>query len=162
MKNKYNSFIIFVITLFIFTFSSSSSVFSETGFAVIANSKVQADNISFEELRKIFTGEKQFWSQGQQRITIIMPPLDSPEGKAILKEIYDKSEAQYRKYWIAKVFRAEIPVAPNVVKSSKTALKIVKAVEGSISIINATDLPNDVKVLSVNNLKAGQGGYPLH
>ncbi len=163
MKNKFNSSILFVITLLIFIFSSNSSVLSEVdkGYAVIVNSKVQSDGVSFEELRKILTGEKQFWSGGQ-RITIILPPLDSPEGKTVLKEVYDKSEAQYRRYWIAKVFRAEIPTAPNVVKSTKTALKIVKSVEGSISIINTSDLTNDVKVLAINNLKPGQGGYPLH
>jgi len=133
---------------------------SPVSLVVVANPGVPVDNLSLGELRRIFMSDRQFWSQGL-RVTVLVPPPASREGQVLLKKVYEKTESQYRHYWIAKVFRAEVAAAPKTVASDELALALVREIEGAISVVDATKIPRGVKSLKVDGKSAADADYPL-
>jgi hypothetical protein len=128
--------------------------------AVIANAGIPIDTLTLAELRKVFLGDRQFWS-GDLRVTLLVPRPGSPEREALLLRVYEKSEAQYRHYWIAKVFRTEVTTAPKVVSSDRMAADLVRQIDGAVAVVSAANVPPGVKVLKINDRAADDPDYPL-
>lgn len=128
--------------------------------AVIVHGEVPADDLSLAELRKIFLGDRQFW-EGQLRVVVLVPPARSSERASLLEKVYEKTETQYRHYWIAKVFREEAQSAPKRVASARAAADLVRQIPGAISVIDAARVPPGVKVLRVSGKSPSDDGYPL-
>src|SRR5215831_2224351 len=74
--------------------------------AIVVRPDVPVENLSFAELRKLLLGDRQFWTSNL-RVTLLVRAPGAHEREVVLKTIYQMSEAQFRQYWIAKVFRAE-------------------------------------------------------
>ena len=72
-------------------------------------------------------------------VTLIVRAAVSEERSIILDRIYDMSEAQFRRYWIAKVFRAEATEEPRIVLSNGEILELVGVIPGAVSIVAAAD-----------------------
>ena len=127
--------------------------------AVIVHPDVPVNDVSVEELRRIFLGDRQFWNQ-DLRITPLVPAQGSPT-RAVLLNLSQKTEAQYRHHWIAKVFRAEAMSQPKVVTSPAMLGDLVSGIAGAISLVEAKDVPRSVKVLTVSGKRPEETGYPL-
>lgn len=80
----------------------------------------------------------------------------------VLRSIYQMSEAQFRQYWIAKVFRAEAQSGPRIVYSNDMATELASSIPGAVAFVDASQIPKGLKVLKINGLLPGQKGYPLH
>ena len=128
--------------------------------AVVVNPDVKVENLSFTELRKILLGNRQFWPSGQPVTLIVRAPVAS-ERTFLLRKVYDMSEAQYRQYWIAKVFRAEATAGPRVVVSNVESVELVSVLSGAIVLMDASDVPAGLKVLQVDGLLPGSKNYAL-
>jgi hypothetical protein len=128
--------------------------------AVIAHGGVPVDDLSLAELRKIFLGDRQFW-EGDLRVVVLVPPTGSSERAVLLGKVYEKTESQYRHYWIAKVFREEAQSAPKRVVSMRVAADLVRQIPGAISVADASKVPPGVKVLRIDGKSAADEGYPL-
>ena len=83
------------------------------------------------------------------------------EREFVLERIYQMTENQFRKYWIAKMFRAEVPSGPRIVFSNNMAVELVTAIPGSITFMSASEIADTVKVVRVDGLLPGDDGYPL-
>jgi hypothetical protein len=129
--------------------------------AVVANKDVPVDNLSFIELRKILLGDRQFWSSNV-RVTLLIHAPIARERDVVLKNILEMSEAQFRQYWIGKVFRAESSVAPKTVDTNERAAALLINIPGAVAFMDADLVPRDAKVLKVDGLLPGQKGYALH
>ena len=57
--------------------------------------------MSFTELRRVFLGDRQFWSSGL-RISVLLHAPAARERDVLLKTVYEMSEAQLRQHWIGK------------------------------------------------------------
>jgi phosphate transport system substrate-binding protein len=128
--------------------------------AIVVHKDLPVDNLSLEELRSIFLADRQFWGD-RTRITLLVRAPESDERSFVLERIYQMSEAQFRQYWIAKMFRAEVPRGPKIVLSTGMALDLVVAIPGSISFTRADAVTDDVKVIRVDGLLPGDEGYAL-
>ena len=128
--------------------------------AIVVHKDTQVDNLSLEELRSIFLADQQFWSDRQRIILLVRAP-QSDERDFVLNRIYQMSEAQFRQYWIAKMFRAEVPRGPKIVFSTDMTLDLVVAIPGSISFIRADQVSENVKVVRINGALPSESGYPL-
>jgi hypothetical protein len=128
--------------------------------AVVVNPDVKVENVSFTELRKILLGNRQFWPSGQPVTLIVRAPV-AAERTFLLQRVYDMSEAQYRQYWIAKVFRAEATSGPKVVVSNVESVELVSVLSGAIALMDASDVPAGLKVLQVDGLLPGSRNYAL-
>ncbi len=128
--------------------------------AIVVHKGTQVDGLSLEELRSIFLADQQFWSDRQRIILLVRAP-QSDERDFVLNRIYQMSEAQFRQYWIAKMFRAEVPRGPKIVFSTDMTLDLVVAIPGSISFIRADQVTDGVKVVRINGALPSESGYPL-
>jgi hypothetical protein len=129
--------------------------------AVVVSREVPLDNISFVELRKLLLGDRQFWSSNIRVTLLIRAPM-AHERDVVLKNILQMSEAQFRQYWIGKVFRAESSSAPKTVYTNEMAAGLINAIPGSMAFIESTQVPKDMKVLRIDGLQPGDKGYPLN
>jgi ABC-type phosphate transport system substrate-binding protein len=130
------------------------------GVAIIARSDLPIENLSFAELRRVMLGDRQFWSSNL-KVTLLVRAPGSREREVVLKTIYEMSEAQFRQYWIAKVFRAEAASAPRIVYSNEMATELVGQIPGAVAFVDASHVPAGLKVVKINGLLPGQPGYPL-
>ncbi len=83
------------------------------------------------------------------------------ERDVILKTVYKMSEAQYRQYWIGKVFRAETAAGPKIVYSNEMAAELVVNIPGSLAFVDASQIPKGAKVLKIDGHLPGDKNYPL-
>ena len=83
------------------------------------------------------------------------------EREVVLKTIYQMSEAQFRQYWIAKVFRAEAASGPRIVYSNEMAAELASSIPGAVAFVDATQVPKGLKVVKINGSLPGEKGYPL-
>jgi hypothetical protein len=137
---------------------ASPAVASAESLAVVVSPDVEVDELSFTDFRKIMLGDRQFWKSGK-RITLIVRGPDSPERELLLKRVYKMNEAQFRRYWIAKVFRAEVPSQPRIVISNDEAVDLIGVMEGGITVVNVADVPEGLKVLKIGGKSPGEAGY---
>ena len=133
---------------------------ASTSVAIVVHRDTQVDDLSLEDLRSIFLADQQFWSDRQRIILLVRAP-ESDERDFVLNRIYQMSEAQFRQYWIAKMFRAEVPRGPKIVFSTDMTLDLVVAIPGSISFIRSDQVTDDVKVVRINGALPSESGYPL-
>ena len=128
--------------------------------AIVVHKDAPVEDLSMEKLRSIFLADQQFWDD-RTRISLLVRAPTSEERTFVLDRIYQMSEAQFRQYWIAKMFRAEIPRGPKIVFSTDMTLELVVAVPGSISFIRASEVTDDVKVVRIDGKVPSDEGYPL-
>ena len=129
--------------------------------AIVVRPDVPVDNLSFADLRRVLLGDRQFWSSNL-RVTLLVRAPGAREREVVLKTIYQMSEAQFRQYWIAKVFRAEAASGPRIVYSNEMAAELALAIPGAVAFVEASQTPKGLKVLKINGLLPGEKGYPLH
>lgn len=139
---------------------SMSARAQDAPIAIVVHKDAPVENLSMEKLRSIFLADQQFWDD-RTRISLLVRAPTSEERTFVLDRIYQMSEAQFRQYWIAKMFRAEIPRGPKIVFSTDMTLELVVAVPGSISFILASAVTDDVKVVRIDGKVPSDEGYPL-
>ncbi len=128
--------------------------------AVVVNPDTPVNNLSLAEVRKIFLGDRQYWTANIPVVLLMRAPV-ARERDVVLKTIYQMSESRFKQYWIAKIFRAESASAPKVVYSNDMANELVTAIPGAIAFIDSRDVKPGTKVVRVDGLLPGDAGYPL-
>lgn len=131
-----------------------------TPIAIVVHQDTDVDNLSLQDLRNIFLANQQFWPDRTRIILLVRAPK-SEERDFVLNRIYQMDEAQFRQYWIAKMFRAEVPRGPKIVFSNDMAIDLVVAIPGSISFIAADQVSDAVRVVRVDGKLPSDDGYPL-
>jgi ABC-type phosphate transport system substrate-binding protein len=142
-------------------FSERAASAAAADIAVVVNPELPIDNLSFVELRKIVLGDRQFWSSNL-RVTLLMRAPAARERDVVLKNVVQMTEAQFRQYWIGKVFRAESSAAPKSVYSNEMSFSLLNSIPGSLAFIEASQVPKALKVVRIGGLLPGEKGYPLN
>jgi len=128
--------------------------------AVVVHPDTPISNLSLSDVRKVFLGDRQYWSTNIPVVLLIRAPV-ARERDVVLKIIYQMSESQFKQYWIAKIFRAEAATAPKLVYSNDMANQLVTAIPGAIAFIDSKDVKPGSKVIRVDGRLPGEAGYPL-
>ncbi len=142
------------------TSALAQEVVRSSPIAIVVHKDTDVENLSLAELRNIFLANQQFWSN-RKRIVLLVRAPKSEERDFVLNTIYQMDEAQFRQYWIAKMFRAEVPRGPKIVFSTDMMLELVIAIPGSISFVSADEVKDDVRVIRVDGKLPSDPGYPL-
>ena len=129
--------------------------------AVIVHPGVPEENLDMKQVRRLLMGERQFWTSGL-RVTLLVRAPVAHERAVLLKKVYKMSEAQFRQFWIGKVFRAETSAGPKIVYSNQMAAQLVQAIPGSLTFVDASAVPPGARVLKIDGKLPGDPGYPLH
>ncbi|MGH9487574.1 MAG: hypothetical protein ACRD04_08280 [Terriglobales bacterium] len=128
--------------------------------AILVNPATPVSNLTLVQLREIMLGNRQFWSNRQPIVLLVRAPV-APERTAVLQIIYRMSEAEFRQYWIAKIFRDEAATAPKIVYSANMTNELVVAIPGAIGFLEADQVRPGPKVLTIDGKRPGEKGYPL-
>jgi phosphate transport system substrate-binding protein len=128
--------------------------------AVVVHPGTPISNLSLDEVRKVFLGDRQYWSAKLPVVVLVRAPV-ARERDVVLNVIYQMTEVQFRRYWIAKIFRAEAASAPKIVYSNDMANELVAAIPGAIAFMVHQDVRPGVKVVRVDGHLPGEPGYAL-
>ena len=139
---------------------SAESSIAESGLAIVVHKDTEVESLSLSELRNIFRANQLFWPN-RSRIVLLVRAAQSDERDYVLANIYEMDEEAFRRYWIAKMFRAEVPRGPKVVFSTGMTLDLVVAIPNSISFMRADNVTDDVKVVRIDGKLPGEDGYAL-
>src|ERR1700733_5958279 len=83
---------------------------------VVINKSNSLAQLSLDDARKIFMGDKTVWPNGKH-ITVMMLAPGQPERAAIVREIYKMNEADYDRYFLEAAFTGRVPAPPKEVRS---------------------------------------------
>lgn len=128
--------------------------------AIVVHPETNVDDLTFAELRSIFRGERQFWDDGR-RVTLLMRAPAAAERELVLERIYQMDEAQFREYWIGKMFRAEVAAGPKLVYSSDMARDLVTVIPGAITFVPVSEVSSETRVVRIDGLLPSDPGYAL-
>ena len=131
-----------------------------TDIAVVVHPDTPVSDLSLSEVRKVLLGERQYWSAKLPVVLLIRAPV-ARERDVVLKVLYQMSEAQFKQYWVAKIFRAEAASPPKIVYSNDMQYELVTAIPGAIAFVEARAVRPGVKVLRVDGHQPGDKSYAL-
>ena len=129
--------------------------------AVVVGPDTPVDNLSFADVRKVFMGDRQYWNSNL-RVTLLIRAPVARERDVVLKIIYGMGEAQFRQYWISKIFRLETSSGPKIVYSTDMAAELVTAIPGAVAFMDSAIVPKSLKIVKIDGRSPGDKGYRLH
>ena len=141
-------------------YASTAQTVRGTDIAVVVHPDTPVTDLSLAEVRKVLLGERQYWTSKLPVVLLIRAPV-ARERDVVLRVIYQMSEAQFKQYWVAKIFRAEVASPPKIVYSNDVQLELVSAIPGAIAFVDARNVRPGLKVLRVDGHLPGEQGYPL-
>jgi hypothetical protein len=134
---------------------------ADRSYAVIVSPSVEIDELSVDELRRIFTFKRTHWKSGKA-ITLLLPGVSLPARRFILDKLYGMSDDELRRFILQRIFQAEIDFAPKVVEVERDAVAFTASGRSVVAIVSS-NMPGleRVKVVRINNRMPGDLGYPL-
>ena len=132
----------------------------EITLAVVVHAKNPIKTVSFAELRAYLKVERQFWPN-KKRCQVFLPSRKSDAYEILLEKVYRMSHRKLQKFWVRRLFSGQIPAKPSFVPSSRAAGKQVLKSLGAISVVDARNVPEGVRVLLIDGKKPGDAGYSL-
>ncbi len=129
--------------------------------AVVVGPDTPVVNLSFTDVRKLFMGDRQYWNSNL-RVTLLIRAPVARERDVVLKMIYGMTEAQFRQYWISKIFRLETSSGPKIVYSTEMAAELVTAIPGAVAFMDSAIVPKSLKTVKIDGRSPGEKGYRLH
>jgi hypothetical protein len=149
------------VLLGVLLLSGTAASAAKIPIAVIVHGQVPVNGLSLPELRQIFRGQRQFWSNDLM-ITLLTPPRGTPEREVLLRKIYEqRSELQYQQYWINRLFSDGSSITPKDTGSHEMSASLARVIPGAIALVPANKIPRGVKVLRIDGKQPGESGYPL-
>ncbi len=127
--------------------------------AIVVNKENPIDEISLKDLTAIFEMKRQKWT-GSEQIYLVLLKSGQAENDVVLDKIYQRSDAAMIKFWKRMQFNG-LGKIPKKWSSSADAKIVVSKVQQSIGYIDAAEVDDSVKVLSVDGLMPGDDGYLL-
>src|SRR3989454_12646096 len=128
--------------------------------AVVVHPDSPIDDLSLAEVRRVLLGDRQYWNSKLPVVLLIRAPV-ARERDVVLRVIYQMTEAQFKQYWVAKIFRAEAAAPPRIVYSNDMQFELLTALPGSIAFVDSRNMRAGVKVLRVDGHLPGEKDYPL-
>jgi hypothetical protein len=140
--------------------ASAALTAADTPFAVVVSPETPIDNLTTADLRKLFLGDRQFWTQNLRVSLLVRAPV-ARERAVVVWTICKMTEAQFNQHWIGKVMRADCTGTPRQLTSNAAAITLVRSLPGAIAIINAAQVPEGLKVVAIDGKLPNQDGYKL-
>jgi ABC-type phosphate transport system substrate-binding protein len=146
--------------------SAAASPFADQGnptepLVIVVNRSNPVNELSFDELRRIFLGTRSHWPNGR-RITLVMREPGEPERKTVLRDVCGMNEDQFKNHFVHGLFTGEILVSPKILASPVGVRKFIFNVPGAIGYLRVSDVDDSVKVVRIDELLPDDKGYKLH
>ncbi len=131
----------------------------EQSLAIVVNQSNPVEDLTQDELRKIFLGERSHWPNGHRITLVMMEP--GPERKAVLHQIYRMSESDFSHHFLSGIFTGQVFVSPKTLATPFGVRRFVFNVPGAIGYVRASDADNSVKVVRIDGHLPGDKEYKL-
>ncbi len=128
--------------------------------AVIVNRTNPVADLSFDEWRQVFLGERTRWPNGR-RVHLVMSPTARPEREAVLRIVYEMREQDFHAHFLRAKFTGEVLEEPRMLDTPTRVINFVFLQPGAIGYVRAGEVGPSVKVISVDGLRPGEAGYKL-
>jgi phosphate transport system substrate-binding protein len=143
----------------------AASAFADQGnptepLAIVVNRSNPVTELSFEEVRRIFLGNRSHWPNGR-RITLVMREPGEPERKTVLRDVCGMNEDQFKNHFVHGLFTGEILVSPKILASPVGVRKFIFNVPGAIGYLRVGDVDDSVKVVRIDELLPDDKSYKL-
>lgn len=112
---------------------------------VVANKSVKASEVSGDEIRDVFSGDKSSFKDGSHVVPVTLK--SGPAHEAFLKKFLGKSDSAFRAAWRSLVFTGQ-GTMPKTFDTETALLEYVAATPGAVGYV-AKDPGDAVKKLSV-------------
>lgn len=129
-------------------------------FCVVVSQKNAVTDLSFEDTRRIFLGNKTRWPDGRH-IIIVLPPQQSAARRFLGQRIVELSDIDFSQRWVGLVFRGEAARAPITARSEQDLRQLIGRSAYGIGLIDCQDLDDSLRVVSIDGKPAGAPGYAL-
>tara|TARA_R110001583_G_scaffold90306_1_gene232151 strand:+ start:1683 stop:2177 length:495 start_codon:yes stop_codon:yes gene_type:complete len=156
---KFLSICLFMAPFLVVTTSKAQESKKHDPLAIVVNASSTLDGLSKSEVSRIFRSEQQFWPDNKRIILLIRAPISTTRS-LVLEQIYSMNEQQFRKYWIQKMFKAEVASGPKVVYTSDMAIDLINVIPGAIAFVPFSEIKPGVKVLMIDGKLPSEDGYP--
>lgn len=123
--------------------------------AVVVNSENPLKDISLEDLRKIYTGEKKTWENGSP-VVPVMGPEGSTENRTFLSTVCSTDEKGLKTLWTS--LKA---APPSMIEKNEWILRFVFTNPGAIAFYPSDASMQQVKVIRVEGKEPTDPAYPV-
>jgi ABC-type phosphate transport system substrate-binding protein len=130
---------------------------------VIVNAANPVDNLTLNELKKLWLSDKGHWDSGKA-VAPVMLPAGAPERAAFLKIVCGMNDTEFSKYFLQAAFTGKSATPPKEVGSAASVKSSVGGSPGAIGFIKVSEYsPGDasVKAVKVEGLAADDPAYKL-
>ena len=127
---------------------------------IVVNRSNPVDNLSSNELRRIFLGEQSHWSNGR-RVTVVMLEPGKQERQAVLTQVCQMDDKEFNKHFSEGLSNGQILAAPKTLSTSTEVLRFVSNVPGAIGYLRVTEADDSVKVVHVDSRLPGDKDYGI-
>jgi ABC-type phosphate transport system substrate-binding protein len=132
---------------------------------VIVNSGNPVDNLTMNELKKLFLSDRSRWDTGKS-VAPVMVTAGAPERAAFLKTVCGMNDADFSKYFLQAAFTGKNATPPKEVGSSQSVKATVASSPGAIGFVKAADFHGDgsdggLKAVKIDGLAASDAGYKI-
>ncbi len=126
---------------------------------VIVASTSKLTNISLEDLRHTFTGDRSVDTNGSKVIPLNQPPR-TPDRAGFDRAVLELSPDEVARFWIDRKIRGGNR-PPRAVADTALLRTLVEKLPGAISYVQAKDVSPQVRVVTVNGKLPQHPAYPL-
>jgi len=127
--------------------------------AVVVNESNPGSMIIMTQLRKVFNGEKRYWTGGVVVKVIVRAP--GTHERLVLLKLLGMSESEYKQYWSSQVLRGEAQAEPLTLPSVGMQKEAMTIFPGAIALTDFKDVKPTMKVVKVDGRMPGEAGYSL-
>jgi hypothetical protein len=147
---RYDQFVKYFFTGMVLTCCALSAAAQDNLVAIGNQTGVPAD-LKMSELKAVFRGERQRWSNGT-KIVIAMIKSTTPLGNTISEKIYSMNGDEVRGFWAGISFAGKSD-PPNVFNTSAEVEVFVSQNPGAIAILDKSSNTPDTKTVLVGGKK---------
>lgn len=113
---------------------------------VVANKKANETQLSKDDVKKIFLGEKTTWRDNSKIIFVVLD--NNRDEDVFMRKFVGRTFAQFMNFWRQQLFTGNGQI-PQVFKSGKDIEAFIAKTEGAIGYILSDDLTADLKKIDV-------------
>jgi hypothetical protein len=133
---------------------------SPRSFVLVVNRNNPVETVTAAQLRNMVFAAQTKWASGR-RATVVLLDSGSIERRLFAWACCRLSPAEFDKALLQSVFVGETVGGPKVVSSATAVKKFVFNVPGAIGVIDAADVDDTVRAITLDGHRPGDAGYLL-
>lgn len=130
---------------------------AEAQLAIVVNRASRVDEISLDQLRRVYLGQSQSLP-GAGMVSLV---IYTPARASFAQKTLGLPESALRQRWIGILFRAEAPAPPVDVSDPDEVKQYVRNHPDALAFLPAANVDATIKVLRVNGKMPTDANYPI-